>query len=523
MTASDPGQSSLIDEMRGFLLQLLQAGDVHLRAGELAAAEKCYSDVEKNADPDQFPDLIARAHAGRLAAQARQLLQEGDALRQAGDLAAAVVIYRQAFGEFPEDAAVKHSLAEVCFQLGQQAEASEKPYEALDFYREALTADPQYALAQQAVERLAPPPPPKRKVPWRPILLGCVGLAVVVLIIYLVVRGLNSSATAPSAMPVAPALAATKTATPTATSAPTLAPTLTPSPSPAPTVTLTPAPTPTPSHAPTPAETPVVKALSCAVLLTGPNNNPLITATLNTSATAQRNQIEVAWTGITTVPGGCPAQEITRYRYRLVDAGTPFPLPITNRSDVRIQSVPSSGDLRLAVVLQPSDAASSGVAEFGLEVYTVVEGKAAWQAVPPLRLALRWQISVVSPSPTATNTPTATPMPTATLPTISLLGPPPDFTASSSATFEWRSSGPLPDDVLYEVVVWREGSDPKEAKAAANALRDTRLDVDFAAVPHVSSGAYHWTVILVRTNPYRRLTLPVDGPRIYISTARSTP
>lgn len=533
MTASDPGQSSLIEEMRGLLLQLLQAGDMHLRAGELEAAEKCYADVEKNADPDQFPDLIARARDGRLTVEARRLLVEGDTLRQAGDLVAAVVLYRQALEKLPGDTTVKRTLADACFALGEQAEVAQKPYEALDYYREALKADPQHASAGTAAERLATSLHPIRKIPWVPIILGCVGLAVVGLIVYLAVRGITSAGIpGPTAAPVTPAPFATRMAEPTATFTPTstYAPTHTPSPTS--TATFTPTPAPTSSPIPSPTETPVVIAPSCAILLTGPNNNPLITATLNRSAViGQQGSIQVVWTGITTVPGGCPAQEIIQRRYRLVDVGAPFPLPIESRNDVRLQTVASSGDLRLAITLQSPKADSSGVAEFGLEVYSSIEGKDVWQPVPPLRLTLKWQISAVTPSPTASNTPvptvtptlpaTLTPTPTPTLPAIGLLGPPPDFTASSSATFEWQPGGPIPNDVFYEVVVWREGSDPREAQAAANALKDTRVTVDFAAVPHVSNGAYRWTVILVRTNPYQRLTLPTNGWRIYISKDRT--
>ena len=113
-----------------------------------------------------------------------------------------------------------------------------------------------------------------------------------------------------------------------------------------------------------------------------------------------------------------------------------------------------------------------------------------------------------------TPTPTATPVWVAP----ARLEPLNDFSTEDMARFRWIDSGPLPSGVYYEVVIWREGENPTEARGIAAAVRDTQLNVHFAAVSHVTRGSYYWTVILVRTGPpYQRLTQPVEGWRVYVS------
>lgn len=82
-------------------------------------------------------------------------------------------------------------------------------------------------------------------------------------------------------------------------------------------------------------------------------------------------------------------------------------------------------------------------------------------------------------------------------------------------TFRWQGAGPLPPGAAYEVVVWNEDEPPDAARGVAAPTRDESLvaDLDAPAISDNFHGtALFWTVLVVRTDPYVRLTAPGASP-----------
>lgn len=121
-----------------------------------------------------------------------------------------------------------------------------------------------------------------------------------------------------------------------------------------------------------------------------------------------------------------------------------------------------------------------------------------------------------SGAPAAPTVPPATAVPAPTPAVVSpqppaLVAPAQDQTVSGLVTFRWRPAGPLPPGAAYEVVVWNEDEPPDAARGVAAPTRDESLAADLDA-PAISSNfhgsALFWTVLVVRTDPYVRLTTP---------------
>jgi pilus assembly protein CpaE len=124
-----------------------------------------------------------------------------------------------------------------------------------------------------------------------------------------------------------------------------------------------------------------------------------------------------------------------------------------------------------------------------------------------------------SPAPTVTSTPprpTATrarvqpsPSPVAAAPRA--LDPPPGSAQGGKVKFRWEPSSPLPTGAAYEVVMWNSGENPASARGVAAPTTDTSLTADLDAVYGlglIKGGETFWTVLIVRTNPYVRLSQP---------------
>jgi hypothetical protein len=140
-----------------------------------------------------------------------------------------------------------------------------------------------------------------------------------------------------------------------------------------------------------------------------------------------------------------------------------------------------------------------------------------------------------SPVPTQSTTPprpaaTTAAIPGATAPAqeITLLpptleAPAADTETDAPITFAWQAAQPLPAGAAYEVVAWETGQPPSSARGLAAPTTDTSLPIDLA-VPY-SLGVFKtaelsWTVLIVQTSPYQRLTLPDGSPT---RTLRYTP
>ena len=146
------------------------------------------------------------------------------------------------------------------------------------------------------------------------------------------------------------------------------------------------------------------------------------------------------------------------------------------------------------------------------------------------------------PSPTATIAPTRRPAATATSlsantaqiparsapPTTSPVGlaaapkppalvePGPDERRRGRVAFTWQPNGPLLPGTAYEVVWWNRNEDPYGARGIAATTTATSLTADMEVLydsGQATSNQIFWTVLVVRTDPYTRLTEPSDSAR----------
>jgi hypothetical protein len=120
--------------------------------------------------------------------------------------------------------------------------------------------------------------------------------------------------------------------------------------------------------------------------------------------------------------------------------------------------------------------------------------------------------------PTRTQQPTPTPAPAASLP--ELLSPAPNMAANGEVRFSWRSVGLLPPGTAYEVV-WRN---VEEEPAAARGIAPPTMQNSIVANLNVlyeshqlAASALYWSVIIVRLEPYERLT-PVTASQFRFLT-----
>jgi len=124
------------------------------------------------------------------------------------------------------------------------------------------------------------------------------------------------------------------------------------------------------------------------------------------------------------------------------------------------------------------------------------------------------------PKPTASRV-RVQPSPSPMVVTPLLLDPAPGLSRSGRVTFRWEPSGPLPAGAAYEVVMWNSGEDPASARGVAATTADTSLTVDLDALDGaglLKRGETFWTVLIVKTDPYVRLSQPAEArarPLIY--------
>jgi hypothetical protein len=85
-------------------------------------------------------------------------------------------------------------------------------------------------------------------------------------------------------------------------------------------------------------------------------------------------------------------------------------------------------------------------------------------------------------------------------------------------TFRWQPNDALPLGTAYEAVSWSAGEDPAAARGLAATTAQSELTIDLDALygfGQLKSGNLYWTVLIVRTAPYSRLTKPTaDNGRL---------
>ena len=122
---------------------------------------------------------------------------------------------------------------------------------------------------------------------------------------------------------------------------------------------------------------------------------------------------------------------------------------------------------------------------------------------------------------TAANTATAAPPPPAVslapqpTPTVisspALIEPPADETLSGPILFRWLPAGRLPAGAAYEVVWWNQDEHPSLARGIAPPTTSLSLAANLDVLYHsnqIRGASLYWTVLVVQTSPYARLTKP---------------
>lgn len=91
--------------------------------------------------------------------------------------------------------------------------------------------------------------------------------------------------------------------------------------------------------------------------------------------------------------------------------------------------------------------------------------------------------------------------------------------------FVWQPGGPLPPGAAYEVVWWNAGEDPNSARGIAATTTETSLTANLDplyASAQLRSTNFYWTVIVVQTSPYVRLTQPAQSAQQRLNYAVSS-
>jgi pilus assembly protein CpaE len=239
--------------------------------------------------------------------------------------------------------------------------------------------------------------------------------------------------------------------------------------------------------------------------------------------------------GFTATPGAGAAA---------VAVGSPAPPPTSSTSPTPMPSYPSG------VTREPGEIAALALTNtLSLTVAVpATETPAPSNTAPPTATPAPSEtpVSTVTATPTASPSPTETPSPTATdtalpsptatrlpptrvptprvipsatpAPPLSppaLLAPLSGLSSARGVDFVWQPADSLPDGAGYEVVWWNKGENPANARGIAPPIRETslaaNLDVLDASGQLVGSEVY-WTVLIVRTAPYVRLTQPEASP-----------
>ena len=68
--------------------------------------------------------------------------------------------------------------------------------------------------------------------------------------------------------------------------------------------------------------------------------------------------------------------------------------------------------------------------------------------------------------------------------------------------------------------MWQESAAPSSASGIAAPIKGMSLTTNLDQVDFLNTGTYYWTVIVVRTDSYERLTQPQVnlGRRIYVKS-----
>lgn len=173
--------------------------------------------------------------------------------------------------------------------------------------------------------------------------------------------------------------------------------------------------------------------------------------------------------------------------------------------------------------------------------------RSATRTPSPTRVPARATSALPTPIPTqaisvSSNvlpTPTARPatpysLPTATATQLTLSGvslaliEPKETVLRGQYIFRWHTDLTLTGNQAFEIILWEEGSDPMVAglgPVGAGQYTEIRVDLDQAIdrIPQLNSGRqYRWGILLVETDPYRRLSFMGQSHSFQLERSRTS-
>jgi pilus assembly protein CpaE len=135
-------------------------------------------------------------------------------------------------------------------------------------------------------------------------------------------------------------------------------------------------------------------------------------------------------------------------------------------------------------------------------------GQVGWVAAGPAEDP--WLVPYQEGRPAVRSKPSPSPVPAAP----ALIEPAAGSYVSGKVAFRWETNNPLPEGAAYEVVMWNSGEDPGTARGIAAPTLETSLtgDLDGAYdLGLIQQGETFWTVLIVQTDPYLRLSKPDEA------------
>jgi hypothetical protein len=88
---------------------------------------------------------------------------------------------------------------------------------------------------------------------------------------------------------------------------------------------------------------------------------------------------------------------------------------------------------------------------------------------------------------------------------VRLVSPVDGFSGSGAVTFSWETNYRLQGNQAFEPVFWRAGGDPmRDGRGYGGSTRGASVTINWDALGLAADG-YQWGVMLVETDPYKRL------------------
>lgn len=113
--------------------------------------------------------------------------------------------------------------------------------------------------------------------------------------------------------------------------------------------------------------------------------------------------------------------------------------------------------------------------------------------------------------------------PTSDLPTtVTLLAPNEGDSLDGKLTFSWIVNTALPDGYQFEPVFWRAGEEAlSNGRGYGGTTTGTSLTIAAVVFQSTGEGEYYWGVLLVKTEPYQRISYLGGNNLIHVKTATS--